>query len=311
MDRIWTDPVASLAARQHGVVSLTQLSELVPSRSRRRRLVDTGHLERLLPTVFAVPGSPATRERALRAGLLWLGPEAMVSHRAAAALHGFERSDPGAVEFQVPRRVRGRQGAFIVHSTAHLGPLDVVDVDGFPVTSATRTVIDLARARVPDVVLEAAIDSAVHSWKSSPAALAERLAELRGRGRWGAPRLDRLLVDAGGHTVLERRFLTLVRSAGLPRPCTQVIHRDGDRRIGRVDFEFVPYGLVVEVSGRRGHASDAERTRDAQRRNELQALGRTVIEYTWHHVTNEPTYVRRSLEAHLRRAGWDATSPAR
>ena len=64
--------------------------------------------------------------------------------------------------------------------------------------------------------------------------------------------VDELLLDAGGHSVLERAFLSLVRMAGLPRPtCQPVMRRDG-RRIGRVDFCFEPQLLIVEVSGRRG-----------------------------------------------------------
>ncbi len=37
---------------------------------------------------------------------------------------------------------------------------------------------------------------------------------------------------------------------------------------------------MVEVTGRKGHASDGERERDAQRRNELIDHGLMVYEYT-------------------------------
>jgi hypothetical protein len=127
-----------------------------------------------------------------------------------------------------------------------------VIVDGFACTSATRTVIDLARLRVSRFELEAAIDSAVRMGLSSPAALLHRLKGFRGPGRWGCRLLDGLLVDSGGHTMLERRFLSLVRRAGLPRPTPQVIHRRDGRAIARVDFLFEAVGVVVEVSGRKG-----------------------------------------------------------
>ena len=60
-----------------------------------------------------------------------------------------------------------------------------------------------------------------------------------------------------------------------------MIHRRGAETFARVDFLFEPFGVVVEVSGRLGHSSPAERARDAQRRNELQDAGRHVFEYTW------------------------------
>ncbi len=292
------------AASQHGVVSLAQLRECEPSEWRRRGFVASGWLERVGPGVYAVAGAPATWERSLMTGVLALGPDVLVSHRAAATLLGLDRCDPTAVEFCLPRARRGRAAGIRVHTSGHLGRNDAVKVRGFPVTSATRTIIDLARLRIPTVELEAAIDSAVRLGLSSPIVIDQRLAEIRGPGRWGCRRLDAMLVDSGGHTRLERAFLRLVREWGLPRPATQVVHRHGTRHVARVDFVFEPYPLVVEVSGQHGHSSPTERTADVQRRNELEEIGRMVAEYTWHHVTVEPAYVRRSLIARLRRCGW-------
>ena len=303
--------LADLAAAQHGVVHLDQIRRLTRSEWARRRMVRDGWLVPIAPRVFAVAGSPATVERALTAGLLSLGPAAMVSHRAAAHLHGFEHADPHAVEFTVPVEARGVRSPFTVHTTSNLGRTDAVTVAGARVTSATRTIIDLARLRVPDRELTGAIDTAVRRGLTSPAVLAERLAALRGPGRWGCRRLETLLGDSGGHTELERRFLRLVRRAGLPRPRTQVVHRSGRRTVARVDFLFEPYDLVVEVSGQHGHSSPSDRARDAQRRNELQELGRTVYEYTWQHVTAAEEYVLRSLTDRLTAAGWSARSTLR
>jgi hypothetical protein len=240
----------------------------------------------------------------LTAGLLALGDQSWVSHEAAAALHRLDRAQPDAVEFTVLRSGRGRKVPFTVHTTTSLGRLDRVTVDGFRCVSATRTIIDLAYARIPPIRLEAAIDSAVRLGLTSPVVLATRLSQLRGPGRWGARRLDQLLLDAGGHTLLERRFLTLVREAGLPRPLTQVIHRRDGKTVARVDFLFEPFDVVIEVSGRQGHSSPSERAHDAQRRNELQDVGRKVYEYTWADVNERPEYVRGTLTSRLFAAGW-------
>ena len=204
----------------------------------------------------------------------------------------------------VLRGAKGRRTPFIVHSTHALPLIDRVTVNGLRCTSATRTIIDLARARIFSAPL-----GSRNRQRGSPGLVgAERdrcstRCDARSRAL-GAPLLDRLLVDSGGHTMLEREFLKLVRNAGLPRPRTQVIHRGGGRTIARVDFLFDPYDVVVEVTGQLGHSAPADRDRDAQRRDELQDLGRKVYEYTWNHVKKQPCYVERTLTERLHRAGW-------
>ncbi len=291
--------VADLASRQHGAIGTAQLDELGVTRRWLDNLARRGYVERAAPGVYVVAGSAASWEQRLVVGLLALGEESWVSHEAAAALHGLDRAVRDAVEFTVGRRSRGRRMPFVVHTAESLRPLDLVVVQGIRCLSATRTIIDLARARVSRPRLEAAIDSAVRLGLTSPTVLVERLSELRGPGRWGARELDALLVDAGGHSMLERRFLALMRQAGLPRPATQVIHRRGGTTFARVDFLFEAFGVVVEVSGRRGHSSPAERARDAQRRNELHDVGRRVFEYTWEDVTRRPAYVVQTMITRL------------
>jgi very-short-patch-repair endonuclease len=86
----------------------------------------------------------------------------------------------------------------------------------------------------------------------------------------------------------------------MDRPRTQVVHRDAaGRHVARVDFEFKDRWLIVEVTGRLGHITDAERARGAQRRNELQDLGHTVIEYTSTQVFEQPTWVVTDLDRRL------------
>ena len=117
-----------------------------------------------------------------------------------------------------------------------------------------------------------------------------------------------MLVDSGVHTHLERRFLELVREAGLPAPRMQVVFRVDGRHVARVDFLFDDFGVVVEVSGQKGHASPSDRARDAQRRNELQDLGLRVFEYTFDDVTKRPDMVRRTLLARLTAPGGPLTA---
>jgi hypothetical protein len=304
MGALDTDAVTALAARQHGAFALGQLADGDVGRRWVQNLAERGVVVRRAPAVYVVAGTPDTWHQRLTVGLLALGEESWVSHEAAARLHGLDRSKEGAVELTVLRGRRGRAGPYAVHTTGSLPTIDRVEVDGFRAVSATRTVLDLARSRAPRARVQAAIDSAVRLGLTSPTALGLRMAAHRGPGHWGVRLLDDLLVDSGGHTMLERRFLELVRQGGMPRPATQVIHRRDGTTFARVDFLFEPYGVVIEVSGRLGHSTPAERARDAQRRNELQDVGRKVYEYTWEDVTRRPAFVERTLVARLHDAGW-------
>lgn len=288
-----------LAADQEGLITVEQLRSHGITAWAQRRLVADGWLFRLAPRVYAIKGSPDTHRRRLRCGLLCLGERSWVSFEAAAALHGLDRSRANAVEFSIDRSRRPPILPFAVHTTQRLDPIDHLVVDGFRVTSATRTVFDLALARAHPQRIEAAIDSAVRLQLSSPEVLARRLEALRGSGRWGCRLVEDMITDSGGHTYLERRFLELVRQANLPTPRKQVVFRVDGKHVARVDFLFDDHGVVVEVSGQKGHASAAERARDAHRRNELQDLGLRVFEYTFDDVTKRSDMVRRTLLARL------------
>jgi very-short-patch-repair endonuclease len=258
----------------------------------------TGQWIRIGVRSFVVAGTAPTWEQQLTAGLLDLGDQAVVSHRAAAALFGFEGFPAASIEFTIPRRGGGAECSWRVHTTGTLEQIDRDRIGMFRCTSASRTVIDLART-ASAAELERAIDSAVRDGFSSPSFLRRRLTALRGSGRAGVRLLDDLLVDSGGHSDLERAFLRLVRQAGLPRPsCQRIFRRDG-RTLARVDFSFEPLPVLAEVSGRRGHSSDAERAKDGRRRNELQHAGFTVLDFTDGQVRRDPAYVVQTLRLHL------------
>lgn len=298
----WND-VVEVLDRQDGVIARADLDTLGVGRHRLAAWVADRRLERVAPRVWRLAGSPVTWRQRLRVGLLTLGPMSWVSHEAAAQLHGFDRTPKDRVEFLVVRRLRGSALDERVRSTRRWGPVDAVLIDGLRVTSATRTVLDLANGGASRSRVEAAIDSAVRLELSSPEAIRRRLDEIRRKGWNGVRRLELALGEAGGHTMLERRFLALMSNAGLPRASTQTaVLRPGDGRfVARVDFCYPDHGVVVEVSGRLGHSTPTDRARDAQRRNELQDLGFRVYEFTWEDVTERPAFVVSQMRLALRR----------
>lgn len=293
------DAVLDVAATQRGAVAIDQLGLCGLSAKARRAAEAAGRLIQVESTVYVVAGSADTWHRQLQVALLAV-PGSWLSHESAAALMHLDRSRPGSVEITAPRnkrRTKLRNGT--VHTTSMIGPHDVITVAGFRCACATRTILDLAAAGTGHDRLAAMMDSAVAQRRTAPQALARRLATLRGSGRRGVALVDLLLLDSGGESPLERNFLRLIRTNGLPRPTTQHRIRRSDGKIARVDFVYEPLKLVVEVTERKGHSSPRERQLDAQRRNELADLGFVVIEYTWEDLRDRSEYVASSMRSRL------------
>jgi hypothetical protein len=178
-----------------------------------------------------------------------------------------------------------------------LEPIDVVVLAPFLVTSGARTVIDVATT-ASEAELLAAIGSAVRDGWTSERFLRRRFAALRGPGRHGAALLARVLDEPVGHSELERHFLRLVARGGLPRPTTQRTFR-GERTI-RVDAIWEPQRVIVEVLGHRFHCTALDLQRDAQRRNELQAMAYVVLEFTARDIVRESRRTLSIFGRHLK-----------
>jgi len=79
----------------------------------------------------------------MAACLAW-GPGCAASHRSAAPIWSLAGIEKGLVELVVPRGREGPASGIIVHRPRTLLRGDVVSVGAIPVTSAVRTLIDLA-----------------------------------------------------------------------------------------------------------------------------------------------------------------------
>jgi very-short-patch-repair endonuclease len=284
---------------KHGLIVRADVARAGLSSDQWNRRLEHGAWCEMAPQVWRSRGVPATWQLRVRAGLIWLGPNAALFGRTAAAWWGIDARPVDDVEFVVPRRRRAVEGPFIVHTTTEWDTSELLRKDGVRLTNALRSIIDLAGTEPSAKALENVIDEAVRKKLLSLDRLAERVGELGGRGRSGSVMLRSLLLDSGGDSHLERRFLELVRRAHLPRPTCQVIHREGTKTIARVDFLFAGTNVVVEVTGRLGHVSDAERRRDAHRRNALQLAGRVVLEFTTADVLDAKDYVTTTLRSWL------------
>lgn len=298
--------MAELAGRQHGVVSTAQLGAAGLSKDAIYGRVLAGRLHRLRRGVYAVGHVALTPRARELAAVLGCGPGAVLSHRSAAALWGLVRSAP-RIEVTAARTRKARSD-LVVHRSRRLDSADRATVDGVPVTSVARTLVDLA-----DVVSERVLADAVHESEVRrlfDLAAVRRVLE-RVSGRAGERRLQRVLAAYDGglppvRSEAERRFLALCDRHGLPAPASNV-------PIGgyEVDFLWRSAGLAVEVDGVAFHHTRRAFQVDRQRDRELAALGIHVVRVTWRDVTKDATALAGQLATILARSpGASATSAA-
>ena len=136
--------------------------------------------------------APSGRQAA-HAAVLWAGADAVVSHAAAGLLWDFVGVRTTRVELWIPpaRRLESKR------LTVHRGVVDPRDrrvLDGIPLTSPARTVVDLA-GRLDAEALDAVVDDVVHRGIVTTGELRERTAVLAVKGRVGVGILRRLLDD--------------------------------------------------------------------------------------------------------------------
>lgn len=287
-----------IAQRQHSLLSKAQALRHV-GLATWERAHDKGLWLQVAPGWYRHAATPLTMEMQVRAGSKWLGDRGALYGSTALWWLGVAVPQPAQADFLVPRGLRFIPPWMNLHTTLRWSNDDITRHRGIRTTVAARAILDFASQRPSVREVEAAIDDAVHLRRTALPRLRARLGELRGRGRHGCALVAELLLDSGGESLLERRFLRLVREAGLPRPECQVAMRADDTTVARVDFRFPQTNVVVEVSGRLGHTSDRDRQRDARRRNRLQELGQRIIEFTTADVIGDPLYVVATLRKHL------------
>lgn len=281
--------VWGLVQRQHGVVARSQLLDLgLSARSIEHRLAK-GRLHPLWRGIYVV-GRPEVSQRARwMAAVLSCGSSALLSHRSAACLWGMVRVARG-IDIVIPEGTYRRRPGIRVHRRSGLKGEPRRRVAEIPVTDPASTLVDLASC-APDWELERAVNEGDRLELIDPEALRVAIESLP--RRHGIARLRQLLggqplTDSG----LERRFLAIVRLAGLPTPETQV-QLNGYR----VDFYWPRFGLVVETDGWVYHRTAGEQAIDRRRDQRHAVTGLTTLRFAEEQIRYEPLEVQRTLVA--------------
>ena len=255
--------------------------------------------------MYALGPSRLSKAGQYLAAVMACGQDAVLSHRSAADLWGI-RPAASLLEVTVPEVARDIADVR-VHRSRSLGPPDVSIVDGIPVTSVARTLLDLAAVLRPSDLI-VAIDRAERQGIFDLTAVLEVLS--RARGRKGARAL-RGAIAAYEHSTqksaLERRFKQLLeRRPDIPTPTFNALV-EGESAAHEVDAFWEAERLAVQVDGFEFHRTRRDRERDAASDADLELGGMRVIRFTWGDVNEHGD---RTLRRVALAAGWRATQTA-
>lgn len=272
-----------------------------------RPLAMGGHIVRIRHGMYVDSRSwakaaddPARRHRIeLRAAIDSLGCPAFAHAESAALVHGLPLPFAAPRELNLLRAV-GRDSRSLRQPSAHpislpgvsmtvhdVGPHQVADVDGIPVTSLALTavtaaarlhgewpviVLDSALWRAPD--LRALLDVELELWP-----------QLKGR-KWVLRALE--LARSGAQTPLETvSRLALVRT-GLPEPMLQHKFVDVEGVIGVTDMYWPTLGVIGEADGLIKYESREALVAEKRREDRLRALGFAVVRWGWDEIRERP-----------------------
>ncbi len=296
--------IADLAACQHGLVSHGQASGLGMSERQIRYRVQSGVWDRVHIGVFRFRGATPSREQALLAACLAIGPETAVSHRAAAISFGLLSYRNPPIEVSTSRRRSPEVGQVIVHRLADLGPRWVSFVSDVPTTTVARTLVDLGSVSRPRTV-EAALDRALGQRMAEARDVRDALVAVARKGRRGVgvlrPLIDARLHEGAPAGVFEARMATLLREAGLGHATAEhtVVDEHGGF-IAVVDFAFPDRRLAIEVDGYEFHSSPGAAAARNVRDRQLLDAGWRPLHFMWREVDRHPESVAAEIRRQLR-----------
>jgi hypothetical protein len=236
------------------------------------------------------------------AAVLVSGPEAVLSHSSAAALWGIRGSGSGRIHVTIPRSSPSTKS--VRKHFACLPEDEREVVDGIPVTSAARAVLDLAGDK-GETAAEAALREIEYLGIYGDVSLPVLL------GRYprhrGTPvvrvALQRLRDDPGGRlrSPLEELFLPFLDAHHIPRPRLNAWLYAGDDRF-QVDCLWSQARLVGELDGFQSHGTKRAFHKDRKRDRRLAAVGYRVIRITSDQLRDEPSDLARDLRTLLNEA---------
>ena len=276
-----------------------------------RTLVSQGKLARLDHGIYApverVKDLSATRRGAMAlraaAALVPLGPEVAASHHTAAQLLGLAvlgRIPADIAITRVPGSGSRKSWPGVRVYNAALPAAHVDRRAQVPMTTAARTVLDLARCS-PFRAGVVVADSALRLKRTTKSELQAVISDCC---RWPGLRRAAEVVafaDALAESPLESIARVAFRDCGLPPPELQALLGADGRVVARVDFYWKQFRTVAEADGEMKYDNRFEATYQLRRDADLRDAGFEVVHFGWHDIVTAPDQVAASIRAAFRR----------
>ena len=296
--------LSALSQSQAGVFTREQTIAWGVTVDELKAQVSAGRLLRLSPGVFfsarATPGLAGRRWAALLAS----GEGAVLSHWTAASVRGTSnRAQQSAwIDISIPAERHEVAVPFARVRRSRLLPAKATVFDGWPITTAEDTVLDLVgEMRAPHDVI-ALLTDACRSRNVTASQILDAMA-VRKRQRHRQLVKDVVAdIGVGVESTLEHKYLVRVeRRHGLPKARRQVQGWANGVRT-RKDLEYDEFDTVVELDGRLGHEGSG-RHRDRLRDNAGTRAGKATLRYG-HADLQDPCSVAIEVADVLRGRGW-------
>lgn len=279
-------PLGDLASRQHGVVSVSQLQAMGYSSSAIGRAADSGRLHRLDRSVYAVGHTNLSLHGQCLAAVFACGPGAVLSHYSAAWLLELARWSPEPFHVTGPVARHPRLPVRI-HRTRRLEDADWDLVEGIPVSTVPRLLLDLAAFVKPK-----SLDRLIERSEERGLFDLRRVEDLLSRtvGHHGHGRLRKAIAlykpSSFTRSGVEKRFLELCVQAGLPQPRMNYVEEGFE-----LDCYWPEFRFAVELDVFETHGTRAAFERDRKRQEDLLLLGIGMTRVTGPRLEREPDEV--------------------
>lgn len=292
----------AIARDQRGVFTLAQAEACgLPRRTVAGRAAQ-GLYDVIHPGVYGLAGSDDTWTRAVVGAILSASEPAAASHETAARLWGMADRKPRIIEVVSRRHLRVKRDGFTVHESKDLVNHDIVQLDGVPITTAARTVVDLG-ASAPLWLVAKCLDTGLRKRLFTIWDVHRFMCRVARPGRTGVGTIrplveERLTWEGITESDLEDLFRKIVASSSYPLPETQ--HRLFDASgvfVGRFDFAYPTRMAIVETDSEGFHMDPVSFQRDREKQNRAHALGWTVYRVTWRQLIDDPDSVRAIIAA--------------
>ncbi|MFZ2052432.1 MAG: type IV toxin-antitoxin system AbiEi family antitoxin domain-containing protein [Solirubrobacteraceae bacterium] len=172
------------AYQQGGYFTAPQARAHGASRQLIEHHVRRGRFERVRRGLYRVHGFPRDEHDDMREAWMAVGArDALLSHQSALALLGLSDEIPDAVHLLVPRRRRGLRppSGVLLHTHPDQEAVPTVWLDGLPLSTAARTLADVAKAMQPEQ-LQLAVRQALREGLATASQLEDQAA-LQNAGR--------------------------------------------------------------------------------------------------------------------------------